>query len=160
MVDLPLQSDCLRLFGNPSSPGWLAKNTTRVPVPWKMTMGDIPIKSIVINKIAAESLASVLNAIWQRCGQSQSKIHFAGCDCFSGSFAVRPIRGGHTPSMHSYALAIDINAPANPLGADEAHTFFKHDSIVVEEFEKAGWQWGGRWTGRRDSMHFQYAIVG
>ena len=28
----------------------------------------------------------------------------------------RPIRGGKTLSMHSYALAVDINAPANPLG--------------------------------------------
>lgn len=160
MADLPLQSDCLRLFGNPNSPGWLAKNTTRVPVPWRMTMGDIPIRSIVINKIAAASLATVLNAIWQRCGQSQSGIHFVGCDCFSGSFAVRPIRGGHTPSMHSYALAVDINAPANPLGADAAHTFFQPDSLVVQEFKQAGWVWGGDWSGRRDAMHFQWARVG
>lgn len=157
---LPKQSECLKLFGNPNARGWLAKNTSHVAVPWAMHMGDIPIKSIVINKVAADSLTRVLAAIWATCEKSQSKIHFAGCDCFSGSFAVRPIRGGHTPSMHSYALAVDINAPANPLGADEGHTMFKHDSVVTEAFKVEGWVWGGDWNGRRDAMHFQFAAVG
>lgn len=157
---LPKQSACLSLFGNPNSSAWVAKNTTRVAVPWDMRMGDIPIRSIMINKIAAPSLATVLQSIWQRCGKSQSAIHLAGCDCFSGSYAVRPIRGGHTPSMHSYALAIDINAPANPLGAGPDRAMFHQDSIVVQEFKRAGWVWGGDWHGRPDPMHFQYAEVG
>ena len=154
MANLPKQSECLKLFGNPNGVGWQAKNTVRVPVPWKMSMGDIPIRKIQINKIAADSLARVLTNIWNRCGQTQSAIHSAGCDCFSGSFNIRPIRGGHTASMHSYALAIDINAPANPLGAPEHETLFKHDSLVVRAFKEEGWVWGGDWVTRRDGMHF------
>ena len=156
---LPKQSECLKLFGNPKGSTWQARNTVRVPVPWAMSMGDIPIKNIQINKIAADSLARVLQKIWDRCDHTQSKIHAAGCDCFSGSFNIRPIRGSHVPSMHSYALAIDINAPANPLGADEAHTMFKHDSLVVRAFKEEGWVWGGDWHGRRDAMHMQFAEV-
>lgn len=160
MSKLPKQSECLKLFGNPSAPGWGAKNIVRVPVPWVMSMGNIPIKSIQINKIAADSLSSVLTKIWDRCEHTQSKIHTAGCDCFSGSFAVRMIRGGSHPSMHSYALAIDIDAPHNPLAAPASKTNFKSDSLVVKAFKEEGWVWGGDWTGRRDAMHFQYAIVG
>lgn len=160
MAKLPLQSECLKLFGNPSSKGWQAKNTVRVPVPWAMSMGNIPIRSIEINKIASDSLARVLQKIWDRCDHTQSKVHAAGCDCFSGSFAVRLIRGGKAPSMHSYALAIDIDAPHNPLGAPADKTNFKSNSLVVQSFKEEGWVWGGDWRGRRDAMHFQYATVG
>ena len=105
MLVFPKQSGCLARFGNPSAQGWGAKNVTRVPVPWAMRMGDIPIDSIKINKIAAGSLTRVLAAIWETCGHSQTSISNAHCDCFSGDWAIRPIRGGHTPSMHSFALA-------------------------------------------------------
>ena len=160
MAKLPLQYDCAKLFGNPSSKGWQSKNTVRVPVPWAMSMGTIPIRSIEINKVAADSLAKVLTNIWNRCGKTQSAIHAAGCDCFSGSFAVRLIRGGATPSMHSYALAIDIGAPHHPRGAPASHTNFKSSSLVVQAFKEQDWIWGGDWRGRRDAMHFQYAVVG
>ncbi len=160
MAKLPKQSECLKLFGNPSAAGWQAKQCVSVPVPWAMSMGAIPIKRIVINKIAADSLAKVLTKIWDRCDHTQSKIHSAGCDCFSGSFAVRPIRGGSAPSMHSFALAIDIDAPNNPLAAPASKTKLKADGIVVRAFKEEGWIWGGDWTGRRDAMHVQYAVVG
>jgi len=26
--------------------------------------------------------------------------------------------------------------------------------VVVREFEKIGWGWGGRWSGDRDYQHF------
>lgn len=162
MADLPLQSDCLKLFGNPNSPGWLAKNTTRVPVPWNMSMGPTPIRFITINNIAADSLAAVIKKIWDRCDHAQGAIHHAGCDCFSGSYypGGRLIRGGKILSMHSYALAVDINAPLNPLGASADRTLFKSDSLVVQAFKEEGWVWGGDWKGRRDAMHFQFARVG
>ncbi len=60
MAKLPKQSECLKLFGNPSAAGWQAKQCVSVPVPWAMSMGAIPIKRIVINKVAADSLARVL----------------------------------------------------------------------------------------------------
>lgn len=160
MSSFPKQFECLKLFGNPSAPGWGAKNVVRVPVPWKLHMGDTPISGIKVNKIAAESLSRVLTSIWNACGHSQARIAGEHCDCFSGDWNIRPIRGKATPSMHSYALAIDFDAPHNPLGAMEADTFFKPSSLIVRAFEAEGWIWGGRWKGRRDAMHFQAAQVG
>lgn len=160
MSSWPLQSSCAFKFGNPSEPGWGARNVVRVSVPWKMAMGDIPIAAIKINKIAAESLTRVLAAIWNACDHSQAKVSAGHCDCFSGDWAIRQIRGKATPSMHSYALAIDFDAPHNALGASAAKTFFQPESHIVQAFEAEKWVWGGRWKGRRDAMHFQAAIVG
>ena len=29
------------------------------------------------------------------------------------------------------------------------------NSFIVQEFEKAGWTWGGRWKDRQDYQHFE-----
>ncbi len=158
MAGAPLQSQCLRLFGNPSEKGWGARNIEYVTPPFAMSMGKIPILRVKVNKIAAPALKAAFNDIWEACGKTQAGVARAHADRFSGDWVVRPIRGGSTPSMHSFALAIDFDAGSNPLGALE--TFFKPESILVKAFEKNGWVWGGRWHGRRDAMHFQYARVG
>lgn len=154
----PLQSQCLKLFGNPSEKGWGAKNIEYIAPPFAMTMGDIPISRVKINKVAAPALRAAFNDIWEACGKTQAGVARAHADRFSGDWVVRPIRGGSTPSMHSFALAIDLDAGSNPLGALE--TFFMPGSLVVKCFEQRGFIWGGRWKGRRDAMHFQYARVG
>jgi len=156
----PLQSACLSLFGNPSHPGWGADHLEYVDVPWEMWMDKIHITHVKINKIAAPSLRAILAEIWEACGRDQRKIKALGLDVFSGDWVVRQARGLKITSMHAYALAIDINAPRNVLGKGEKDTLFKAASLVVKIFEKHGWVWGGRWRGRRDAMHFQFAIVG
>jgi hypothetical protein len=156
----PKQSQCLRLFGNPSTPGWASEHLVPMATPFQMHMDDIPIHSIKVNKVAAASLSRVLTSIWNACGHVEANVGKCGCDVYSGCWAVRPIRGGHTPSMHSYGLAIDINAPANGLAQPEKRTLFKPDSLVVKAFKAENWVWGGDWKGRRDAMHFQAAVVG
>jgi hypothetical protein len=155
----PKQSECMKLFGNPSRPGWAAEHLVPVATPFEMHMDDIPIHSIQVNKIAAASLSRVLVAIWNNCGHSQINVDKCGCGVYSGCWAVRSIRGGRTPSMHSFGLAIDINAPANGLAQPVTRTLFKPDSLVVHAFKNEGWIWGGDWRGRRDAMHFQAAVV-
>ena len=160
MSNWPKQSECAKRFGNPFEPGWAAKNIVRVTPPFPMAMGDIPIPSIQINKIAADSLSRVLTRIWDLCDHDIGKVKAGHCDCFSGSFALRNMRGLGQVSMHAYALAIDLDAPHNPLGAAPGRTFYTPDSVVVKAFKAEGWIWGGDWSGRRDAMHFQAAIVG
>jgi hypothetical protein len=155
----PKQSECMKLFGNPSWPGWAAEHLVPVATPFEMHMDEIPIHSIKVNRIAASSLSRVLVAIWNNCGHSQLNVDKCGCGVYSGCWAVRPIRGGRTPSMHSFGLAIDINAPANGLAQPVTRTLFKPDSLVVKAFKDEGWVWGGDWRGRRDAMHFQAAVV-
>lgn len=156
----PKQSECLARYGNPASgPGWAREHIVYVPVPWTLMMGDIHIQKIKVNKDAAPSLKLILAELWEACGRDQKKIEKEGLGVFSGDWVVRQMRGGRATSMHAYALAVDFNAPRNPLGAGEGETLFKRDSLIVRVFEKHGWTWGGRWRGRRDAMHFQFAIV-
>jgi hypothetical protein len=54
--------------------------------------------------------------------------------------------------LHAFGAAIDLNAAANPLGEQGSM-----DSRVIEVFEHFGFFWGGRFHGRPDPMHFQYA---
>jgi hypothetical protein len=158
--DWPYQSECLDMFGNPSAPGWSSQWLVPIATPFQMHMDDIPIHSIKVNRIAATSLSRVLTSIWNACGHDVGTVKKCGCSVYSGCWAVRPIRGGRTPSMHSFGLAIDINAPENGLAEPVSRTVFKPDSLVVKAFKQEGWVWGGDWRGRRDAMHFQAAIVG
>jgi len=68
-------------------------------------------------------------------------------------FANRPIRGTQTASNHSWGLAVDLNAEDNPMGS----TFRSNiPPAVVKAWESCHFYWGGRYTSRPDSMHFEY----
>ena len=157
MANWPKQSQCLKMFGNPATPGWGKANISRVTTPFPLHMGEILIPAIKINKIAVASLRKVLQTVWDECGRDLKKVHAEHADCFSGDWVIRQARGLSMTSMHAYGLAVDFDAPNNPLGARS--TFFTPKSLLVRAFESEGWIWGGRWTGRRDAMHFQAAIV-
>lgn len=68
-------------------------------------------------------------------------------------FANRPIRGTQTASNHSWGLALDLNAPDNPMG-----TTFRTNipPAVVRAWESCHFYWGGRYAKRPDPMHFEY----
>jgi hypothetical protein len=153
----PLQRECLSKFGNPYSPGWGNSHIVHVKCPWELQMGPLHIPYIKINKIAADSLTRVLNNVWEACGKSQDKVHQIHGDQFSGDWVVRQMRGLSNISMHSFGLAIDFDAPHNPLGS--RHGFFTPDNPLIKAFEQEGWTWGGRWSHRPDSMHIQAARV-
>jgi hypothetical protein len=86
--------------------------------------------------------------------------------------ACRAIRGSSRPSNHSWGLAVDINAPKNPMASADWHrrnanrltsTFPFGLQIVTDMseamvtlWEDAGWRWGGRYRNRPDPMHFEF----
>jgi len=66
---------------------------------------------------------------------------------YHGCYNYRNIRGTNRLSNHAYGLAIDINAG------------LVHPKILVDCFESANFEWGGRWPGKsRDTMHYQLRI--
>ena len=65
------------------------------------------------------------------------------------SYSNRDIRGGDSKSMHSFGIAVDINALANVLGTEG-----DMPEAVVEQWEQEGGEWGGDWL-RPDPMHFE-----
>ncbi len=163
MSPWPKQSECDAFYGNPRGStsdwnrDWYRKNIVTVPVPFSMHMGDQRIAKISVHKKCAASLTRVLAAIWARAGHDPKTIALWGADVFSGSMAYRPMRGRRQLSMHAYGCALDFDGTHNELG--DAHGHFTPHSVLVEEFKREGWVWGGDWQGRPDPMHVQAARV-
>lgn len=158
----PLQSEMTRKFGVPNYGGKFRSNMTEIQLPYTMWMDDIKITKVWMNKICADSLLRVLTHVWDLNERDYDKIKAQQLHVFSGTWNIRPMRGGSNLSTHAYGLAIDIAAPYNALGKKPGYNKFsfteKHP--LVQAFEAEGWCWGGRWERRPDTMHFQAARVG
>lgn len=90
---------------------------------------------------------------------------------FNCRVVVTPAGAGSTFSQHSYGLAVDVNPLQNPYVSQDGwvrnrfarpfvdrsneHPGMIHDGdVVVQSFTAIGWEWGGRWSGGKDYMHF------
>jgi hypothetical protein len=78
-------------------------------------------------------------------------------DC--GAYNCRKITGGTRPSLHSYAIAIDINWQDNPYGPVLKTDMPKgmiDDVIAIRTTSgQQVWRWGGTYSGNKDAMHFE-----
>ena len=89
----------------------------------------------------------------------------------TSSFNYRTIANTNKLSNHAFGRAFDINPQLNPLIKDgEVFPFAaKYNTKVPgtivgnEEFviylKNLGWEWGGDWTGFKDYMHFEKALL-
>ena len=68
-------------------------------------------------------------------------------------FANRAIRGTNRPSNHSWGLAVDLNAPANPMSAQ---LITDMPPSMVELWKSKQFRWGGEYKGRKDAMHYEF----
>jgi hypothetical protein len=68
---------------------------------------------------------------------------------YNGCFNIRNKVGGTSKSLHSWGVALDINAATN--GFNKRPTMSLE---LVRCFTDAGFDWGGRWS-KPDGMHFQ-----
>lgn len=80
----------------------------------------------------------------------------------SGTFVWRKVRGTSRPSMHSFAIAIDVAVPRSDYwrwNKPDAAGRFRYKNRfpleIVEIFERHGFIWGGKWY-HFDTMHFEY----
>lgn len=135
--------------------GWEAKHIVRVSVP-QLAGADI-----------GGGRRSDGNIKWFKGGVYQLQKAFEEIEArglkhlilsFAGSFYPRMIRGStRTPSEHSFATALDINAGWNGLSRTPAPVGAMGTVIpLVPIFEKWGFRWGGYFS-RRDGMHFELA---
>jgi hypothetical protein len=167
----PHQSDVREFYGNPNSGGhlscaWYAANIVMVDAVLPLHYGKVAVHKIAVHRKCADSLTRVLQGVAKRyyeaghqiSGQSASvdAMDRSGVTAFDGSFCFRCMRGGNSLSMHSYGIALDFDAAHNPFHGKPR---FTPASILVQEFEREGWTWGGRWRNP-DGMHFQAATTG
>lgn len=142
-------SDVKEIFGDPLSSGWSSANLAFCEL--APTLKAFPIKkgTTVRGFYCHNLLVSVFQKVFE-------EIMLAGLTdeikSFDGCFNIRKIRGSSTTmSLHSWAIAIDINYKGNELG--NASPEMNKD--VVKIFEKNGFYWGGNFR-RKDGMHFEY----
>lgn len=71
-----------------------------------------------------------------------------------GCFCIRPMKGGGSPSIHSWGLGPDFNALTNPFGHQKI-TDLSPEFVMC--FAECGFEWGGLWGHPNfDCMHFQF----
>ena len=128
---------CLLRYGAPE----LEKSMVLWDVPASLEIGVLP-KKVYCNKDLAKPLEIAFTNIVSRKLVGQVKT-------WDGCFNIRKKKSNSTPSLHSWGLAIDINAAWN--GYNKPVTMSKE---LVQCFKDAGFDWGGDWI-IKDGMHFQ-----
>lgn len=128
-------------YGDPS----LEKHMVLFDIPSHLEVGAVP-NRIYCNIDFTAPLERALSLVKAR-GLGHLIKTWDGC------FNIRKKRGAQSMSLHSWGLAIDINASWNRMGMKPTMPM-----ELVECFEEAGFEWGGRWT-KPDGMHFQLARI-
>ena len=130
-------AQCLKVIGPPE----LERDMVVWMVPSELRFNALP-KKIYCNKRMVPLLSRAFENIRKRGLEDQIKT-------WDGCFNIRKKRGGSSSSLHSWGLAIDINAAWNQFG--KTPTMSKE---LVACFTDAGMDWGGAWSNP-DGMHFQ-----
>ena len=103
-------------------------------------------KKIFVNKDFKPVLEKALRNIIDRDLTKELKT-------WDGCFMIRSKRGLSSMSLHSWAIACDVNQAENQLNMVP-----KLSPEFVKCFIDAGCDWGGTWT-RKDGMHFQLSKI-
>lgn len=131
---------------------WEMNCITRIVMPASLPYSantSIKITRVACHYMIAPLLSKVLKTIYDN-GLWKKLENYGGC------FNYRSIRGEPKKvSLHSFGIAIDFDTEDNPLGSTDLTNM---DPAIVTIFENAGFLWGGHFKGRKDPMHFQYAI--
>jgi hypothetical protein len=133
---------CLAKFGEPSASN---KCMTLWDVPTELEIGIIP-KRIYCNRLMVEPLKKAFKNLIDTGAVKELKT-------WDGCFNIRKKRGLSTMSLHSWGLAIDVNAFENGL-----YQTPKLTPTFAKCFTDAGFDWGGTWL-RQDGMHFQLSSI-
>lgn len=138
-------AQCLKKWGDPTIVTNELKYMTVWDVPAHLEIGVIP-KKLYCNKLMIAALIQAFTNLIDRELVNELKT-------WDGCFNVRRKRGLKSLSLHSWGIAIDVNAAWNGLGKNP--TLSKE---FVQCFTDAGFDWGGTWT-RKDGMHFQLKTI-
>jgi len=135
-------AQALKKYGQPSSSN---PNLVLWDVPTELEIGLIP-KRIYCNKDLVGPLSKAFKALIDTG-------HVKELKTWDGCFNIRKKRGLTSMSLHSWAIAVDMNAFENGLNQTP-----KLSAGFVKCFTDNGFEWGGAWS-RKDGMHFQLAKI-
>ena len=130
-------SECLLRYGEPER----EKAMVLWDVPAELEIGVIP-KRLYCNRDMVKPLSAAFGNLVRRGLVGQLKT-------WDGCFNIRTKRGATTASLHSWGVAVDLNAAWNGFGKTPTLS-----PGFVKCFTDAGLDWGGVWS-KPDGMHFQ-----
>lgn len=130
-------------YGQPSQSN---PNLILWDVPTELEIGLIP-KRIYCNKDIVKPLSAAFKKLIETKAVNELKT-------WDGCFNIRKKRGLTSMSLHSWGIAIDVNAFENGLNQTP-----KLSKQFVECFTTSGFDWGGTWKSRVDGMHFQLSNI-
>ncbi|MBQ6355188.1 M15 family metallopeptidase [Candidatus Saccharibacteria bacterium] len=143
--------------GIPTSSSQMEKYLTTVKLNILNEKGKNDTMTLRVHK----KLASEIKAIFDEMVAIGFKIKKSD----TSSYNWRQVRGGSSRSIHSYGVAIDVNASDNPFqnpsGYKPGVNEYAVTDEVIEIWRKHGMNWGGYFgNGRFDAMHFSYLEKG
>jgi hypothetical protein len=134
-------AQALKKYGDPN----LQKAMILWDIPSHLEVGVIP-KRLYCNRDLVDPLSKALNNLI-------ITGHVKELKTWDGCFNIRKKRGLSSMSLHSWGLAIDVNAFENGLNQTP-----KLSAGFVKCFTDAKFDWGGTWQ-RKDGMHFQLSKI-
>jgi hypothetical protein len=134
-------AQCLKKYGDPDK----ESNMTLWDVPTELEIGVIP-RRIYCNKDMVAPLSKAFQNLIDTGKVAELKT-------WDGCFNKRKKRGLSSMSLHSWGIAVDVNAAWNGLNMTPTLS-----AEFVKCFTDAGFDWGGTWT-RKDGMHFQLSKI-
>ena len=134
-------AQALKKYGDPT------KESSMVvwDIPANLEVGVIP-KRLYCNKDMVAPLSKALSNLI-------TTGHISELKTWDGCFNIRKKRALGSMSLHSWGIAVDVNAAWNSLNMVP-----KLSPEFVKCFIDAGFDWGGTWT-RKDGMHFQLKSI-
>jgi hypothetical protein len=135
-------AQCLKKYGDPYRTDG---HMVMWDVPKELEIGVIP-KKLYCNKDLVAPLSKAFKALITTGYVKELKT-------WDGCFNIRKKRGGSTMSLHSWGVAVDVNAYDNCFGCSP-----KFSKGFVKCFTDAGFNWGGNWK-KPDGMHFELAKI-
>ena len=138
-------AQCLAKYGDPTTKQTQSKWFVVWDVPTELEIGFIP-KKVYCNKDLVAPLTQAFKNLIARNYAKEIKT-------WDGCWNIRKKRGQSSMSLHSWAVAVDLNAAENCFGCKPKLT-----AGFVKCFTDAGFDWGGKWS-KPDGMHFQLAKI-
>lgn len=136
-------TDCIKKYGDPTTNG---SHLTILHIPIEQRIDHFPTK-LYCNKDLVTPLLYALSHL-KSTGYDKELKTFDGC------FNIRKMRKANSWSLHSWGVAIDMNAFENQM-----FTKGKFSKGFVDCWKSAGFDWGGDWIKRTDPMHFQLSSI-
>ena len=146
---------CFQKYGDPTDVQFQYKHMIMWDVPANLEIGMIP-KRIFCNKDMIGPLSQAFKNLIDRGFVKELKT-------WDGCFNIRNKRGLQSMSLHSWGIAIDMNASDNALGKTREELIRlgrkPFSDGFLQCFRDAGFDCGADWSKRPDFMHVQLAKI-